>query len=221
LILLLVAGSLAAVAAVVFLVAGAVDDSGTTEDRFAEADPADAATVTVPDDFEVARARGVRVSVPPTWVWAALGGDAGGVGDTLSPGDPTVARELDERLSTLPRSALLVAFDEDDLATRGFRTNIVLVQLPSVPDGDGMRTAVAAEMEALGADVESVSYLDSSEGRALRVRYSMRQQGVPVSSLQYWYAVGGDHYTLSFSSDAIEGYVAAVDAMASSFDVTA
>jgi hypothetical protein len=175
----------------------------------------------VPDDYEVARAGDVRVSLPPSWVWTELGTGTENVGDQLAPGDPQMAEALDNRLGTLPRSALLVALDEDDLDVTQFNTNVVVLALPdALPDeSDDLRAAVTAELRANDASIVSASYLDSDEGPALRVRYTLRQAGVEVHYLQYWYTASDGVYTLSLSSDDLDDYVEVGDAMASSFEL--
>jgi hypothetical protein len=161
-----------------------------------------------------------RISLPPSWVWAGLDQGVENVGDRLAPDDPQLASDLDERVRTLPRSALLIGLDESDLDPRQFNTNVVLLALPggSWQGAEEMRAGVAADLEANGASVSSASYLNSGEGPVLRVRYTMRLQGIEVDSLQYWYTTSSGRYTLSVSSDELDDYVAVADAMASSFD---
>ena len=222
LVVLLIVASVAVLSVVAFLAVSVLGDSGSgSGGPVADADPSDAATVEVPDDYVAARAGDVRVSLPPSWVWAELGEGTESVGDRLAPGDPQMAGELDNRLGMLPRSALLVGMDEDDLDLLQFNTNFILMALPdTLPDGsDELRAAVTAELEANEATISSASYLDSGEGPALRVRYSMRQAGVEVHSLQYWYLASDGAYTLSFSSDDLDDYVEVADAMASSFEL--
>jgi hypothetical protein len=223
LVLLLIAGALVVVAAAVALVTRVRGDDGAGDGRFAEADPADAATVAVPDDYEEVEIGDVSVSLPLSWVWVRLDQGVEGLGDQLAPDDPQLASDLDDRLRSLPRSALLIGYDEGDLQPPQFNTNVVVAELPdALPDrAEEMRAAIAAEVEGQGTSVASVSYLTSSEGPVLRVRYRLPLQGVELEGLQYWYTTPDGPYTLSFTSDDLDDYVEAADAMASSFDVDA
>ena len=227
LVLALVAGSLIVVTAVVALLVVVVagDDSDDTRpaDAFAAADPADAATVPVPDDYVDVEAGDVRLSLPPSWVSARLDQDLEGQGARLAPDDPQMASDIDERLRMLPRSALLIGFDAHDLEPRQFNTNALVLELPdALPDRpEDMHAALAAEIGALNARVSSVSYLTSAEGPVVRVRYRMWQQGIDVDFLQYWYVTSQGTYTLSVSSDELDDEVDVADAMASSLDIDA
>lgn len=218
--LLLIAGAVIVVVTAVALVAGVLDhDSGVG--RFADADPADAATVRVPDDYVTVGLDDVRMSLPASWVWVSLEHpDVAGLGDHLAPDDPRLAADLDDRLRTLPRSTLLVGMDEGDLDPRQFNTNLIVLRLPdAMPDGaEDVRAAVAADLRAQHASVSSVSYLTGGDGPVLRVRYQMSQQGVEVDAVQYWYATSDAQYTLLLTSDSIDDYVEVADAVASSFD---
>lgn len=224
LVLALIAGLAIVVAAAVALVVVVIDDdSGDARptDAFAAADPADAATVAVPDDYVEVEAGDLRLSLPPSWVSARLDQDLTGQGARLAPDDAQMASDIDERLRMLPRSALLIGFDADDLDPRQFNTNALVMELPdALPDrAEDVRAALAAEMGALNARVSSVSYLSSAEGPVVRVRYRMWQQGIDVDFLQYWYVTPQGTYTLSVSSDDLDDEVEVADAMASSVDI--
>ena len=223
LVLLLSAGSLLVAAAAVALVTRVRGDDGAGDGEFADADPADAATVPVPDEYEDVEIGDVSVSLPLSWVWVRLDQGVEGLGDQLAPDDPQLASDLDDRLRILPRSALLIGYDEGDLEPLQFNTNVVVGELPdALPDEvEEMRGAIAAGIGAQGTSVSSVSYLTSGEGPVLRVRYRLPLPGVEVEGLQYWYTTPDGPYTLSFTSDDLDDYVEAADAMASSFDVDA
>jgi hypothetical protein len=223
LVLALVAGSVIVVIAAVALLAVVLADDDSDGGEFADADPADAATVAVPDDYNDVEIGDVRVSLPPSWVSAGLDQGVDGLGARLAPDDPQLASDIDNRLRMLPRSALLIGYDVRDLQPQQFNTNVLVLELPDVlPDGaDEKHAAIAAELEALDATVASVSYLTSAEGPVVRVRYQMRQQGIEVDFLQYWYSTSDGPYTLSVSSVRLDDYVEMADAMASSFDLDA
>ena len=226
LIVLLVAGSLVVVGAAVAGLASVMGDDdeeageagGGDGGGFDDADPADAVSIEVPDDYVEATGGDVTVQLPDTWRWAELEGDAAGVGEQLAPDDPELAEDFDNRMRTLPRTAVLVGLDEDDLDVRQFNTNVVVLQLtPGLPDEpDAMRAVIERELGAQGADFDSVSYVDSAEGPALRVRYRMTLQGVEVGALQYWYSTSDGPYTLSVTSDDLDDHIETADAMAAS-----
>jgi hypothetical protein len=218
--LVLLVGGVVAVSVVVALVViGVVGNDSAGDGELAEADPADAETVVVPGDYRGASVDGLRLRLPPSWVWVGLNQDIEGVGEQLAPDDPALARDLVERMRGMPRSAVLAGFDKEDLNLEpgNYNTGFVLVKLgDDRPAGvDELRESVIGDFPTEGFEMSSVSYLASGEGPALRVRYRMSRQ-FDAEGLQYWYATSDGPYTLSFTSDDLDDYVDVPDAIASS-----
>lgn len=188
------------------------DDGGV---ELAESGPAEVAEV------ELVPFRGPQgayeISVPEGWVTASLEGDISDVGRETFPDDPEVAEGFQQLASTAPRSLLFMSIDPTEVTARTFGSNVNILRVPD-PGGADQEELLADARQGIGqidGEVTDDGTFMTPAGEAVRVAYELG----PVDGIQYYVAVGGDVWTLTYTSDELPEEEPVADAVASTFTV--
>ena len=203
----LVVVGLLVVAGLVVLLVGNDDDpsSESSETTTGEDDTA----VDLPAGYHVVEGDGVSIGVPEGWEGMSPE-DAGLSEEEFEQAFPEASEEMLERgVAAVDQGSVLVAFDVASASS----DNVNIIEIPTRVELSVMEQQAETELDALGADIESIEAASIPAGDALRADYTLDVTlpdggTVPTQGVQYYVVTDERAYVVTFSSASEIGELA-------------
>lgn len=233
----------AVVLLVVAIIGVAVTSGGGDDDTVTNADDtpssttepdADDTPVTEPDDTEPDRPSeptdpdafvddeaGFAISMPTSWAYTSLHGDADTAGERMFPDDADKASLVQQAAETLPQAIVFYGVVGDEVGS-SFTTNVNINSTP-MPGAEDLgyeefAGEVRAGIDSVGATVTGDEPFTLAGVEGVRIEFDY-DPSYNASGVQYSAVIDGELWVVNFASSDVDAYAEEFEAIAQSFEI--